>query len=210
MKGARKLDPPQEFMDWIALENENWKPDYPIDDRCVLDAVIGCLNKEQRGLCVYCGRRLDMSSPGKSFHIEHFRPQHGPNGRPELKIHYNNLYLSCGQEGPTGGRSQTCGTRKSDWFNESDHIEPDYPECTSRFRFLLSGRIEPKIVSDQPASTMIEMLGLDHPELVKDREELLALLDSEEVDADDFWDSDSMQAQSYGHVAFSHVGDVLP
>lgn len=210
MKGARKVAPPKELVDWLALENENWKPDYPFDDPVVREAVISCLHKEQRGLCVYCGRRLDMSVPGKTFHLEHFRPQRGSNGRLDLKVDHKNLYLSCGQEDPAGGSSQTCGTRKSDWFDENGHIEPEYPVCTNRFNFLRSGRIEPKTDGDEPANTMIEKLGLDHPELVKDREAVLALLDSEEIDVEDFWDSSSQQAESFGHVAYGHVGCVLP
>jgi len=57
---------------------------------------------------------------------------------------------------------------------------------------------------------MIDLLGLDHPELIADRAATLALLDSDELSVEDFWDGENYRAESFGHVAFEHVGRVLP
>lgn len=210
MKGARKSQPPRVLVEWLGLENDDWAPAYPFDDPNVRNAVRDALYIEQRGLCVYCGHSLDMSLPGKTFHIEHFRPQNGPNGQPELAVEYNNLFLSCRQQGSDGSSSQTCGTLKSDWFDENEAIYPEYPICTRRFCFRLSGKIEPKVAEDIPALIMITRLGLDHPELVKDRERVLELLDNDELTVEDFWSGEKQRAESYAHVAYEHVGETLP
>jgi len=210
LKGARKVEPPRELVEWMELDSDDWTPTYPFNERHVRDAVISALYIEQRGLCVYCGRLLDTSVPGKSYHIEHFRPRNGPNGRADLAVNHTNLFLSCGQLDETGRRSQTCGTRKDDWFDEESHVEPAYPMCTKRFSFLRSGHIKPREVGDVSAIQMIDLLGLDHPELIADRAATLALLDSDELSVEDFWDGENYRAESFGHVAFEHVGRVLP
>ena len=210
MKGARKQKPPKELIEWLALENDDWKPSYPFNTRVVRDAVEKSLFHEQRGLCVYCGRRLDMSDPGKSFHIEHFRPQHGPNKRPDLAVSYSNLFLSCGHKDKDGNTSPTCGTRKADWFDEGRHVAPAYNDCTLRFRFLLSGKITTVEVGDSAANEMILQLGLDHPELVRARKTTLALIDGGDLDVEDFWDEVEEVAQSFAHVAYQNSGSTIP
>ena len=204
MKGARKGAPPKAYDDWIALGNDDWKPSYPFNEGSVRDAVIESLFLAQRGLCVYCGRALDRSNPGKSFHVEHFRPQHLYK---TLEVAFENLFLSCGQDDPQGARSQTCGTRKDKWFDELNHIEPAYPLCISAFKFKLNGDING---STAPASEMAKVLNLNHAELVKEREQVLLLIDSGELDLSDFWDAETGNAQSYAHVAFKHLGAVIP
>lgn len=204
MKGARKAAPPKAYDDWKALENDDWKPSYPFNDGCVRDAVVESLFLAQRGLCVYCGRALDLSRPGKSFHVEHFRPQHLYKA---LEVAFENLFLSCGQDDPQGGRAQTCGTRKDKWFDELLHVEPVYPMCISVFEFKLNGDIQG---ITKPASTMATVLNLNHAELVKEREQVLFLVDAGDLDVADFWDADLGIAESYAHVVFKHRGVTLP
>jgi uncharacterized protein (TIGR02646 family) len=204
MKGARKICAPTEYLEWINHESEDWKPTYPFNDASVRSAVVHSLHHAQRGLCVYCGRKLDMSSPGKTFHIEHFRPQASYKG---LEANYDNLYISCGQEALNGDRSQTCGTHKANWFDEATHVQPVYPNCMNLFTFTLNGRIDSL---NAAASKMVEVLNLNHAELVKDREEFLLSIDLGELDESDFWDADSALAESYAHMAFKHCGKLLP
>ena len=163
-------------------------------------------------MCVYCGRQLDFTRPGNSFHIEHFRPQQGPNGRPDLQLDYNNLFLSCGQQDnhKHKHRSQICGTKKDDWFDESRYVAPAYPACTKRFKFRLSGPVEPKSTNDIAAGKMIERLGLNHPELIVDRRDTLVTLDNGEGDADDFYDEKHRLADNFAHVAFQHMNREIP
>jgi uncharacterized protein (TIGR02646 family) len=206
MKGARKEAPPAEFTAWLEMENDDWKPSYALLSGDVRAAVVQALHAEQRGLCLYCGCRLSMEKPGKTFHIEHFRPQ---EAYPELSVTHSNLFLSCGQ-GESPNRSETCGTKKENWFDEAAVIEPMYAGCTSRFRFKLNGTIEALDDNDHSAKEWISRLNLNHAELSKERETLLAKLDADELDLEDLWDANTSQASSFAHVAHQYLGQVLP
>lgn len=207
MKGSRKLEPPVELHDWLNKENEDWKPEYPFDDPQVKEAVRAQLYREQRGLCVYCGRKLNMSAPGKTFHLEHFRPQ---TMYPERAVAHENLFLSCGQHDPEGKPSPTCGNRKGDWFDELNHIYPSYDGCTQRFRFMLDGSVVAATDGDASATEMIKRLNLDHLELVKDRADILSLIDAEKLDLSDFWDEGTGTGESFAHMVFQHRSQIIP
>ncbi|MGL4415173.1 retron system putative HNH endonuclease [Roseinatronobacter monicus] len=207
MKGARKINPPQCYIDWLNMENDDWKPSYPFNDPKVRRSVVQSLFEAQRGICVYCGRKLDMSSPGKTYHVEHFRPQ---TRFLQLATDYSNLFISCGQNDQDGNQSQTCGTHKSELFEEELHVVPEYPHCTMRFRFLLNGRIKESDPSDEAAKLMIELLNLNHLELSKEREQLLILIDSGDLETEDFWDEETASAESFAHMAYQHAGNLLP
>ncbi|MCO7737481.1 TIGR02646 family protein [Brucella intermedia] len=206
MKGSRKKGAPSELIDWLAGESEDWRPAYGDLDRVVRGALVRDLFNEQRGLCVYCGRRLDLSYPGHTFHIEHFRPR---ATYPALQVEYGNLFLSCGQRDANGDPSPTCGNVKADWFDESSHIEPIYSDCTSRFLFRLTGVVDPSVPGDSAAELMIDVLQLNHPELRKDRERILGYLDGEELELADFVREDGT-ANGYAHVAFQHCRQKIP
>lgn len=206
MRGSHDKDFPVEYLDWIGLANENWNPSYPFDSRMVRDAVINSLFHAQRGLCVYCGRLLDLTHPGKTFHIEHFRPQ---SRYKADAVKLDNLFLSCGQDDKTGARSQTCGTKKDEWFNDLCHIAPIYPDCVSHFHFTLNGEVV-AATGSTAADLMIGELNLNHKELVKDREQLLYLIDDGALDSGDFYSPITGLAASYAHVAFKHLGDIIP
>ncbi|WP_168879725.1 retron system putative HNH endonuclease [Rhizobium sp. P28RR-XV] len=207
MKGSRKGVAPIELTEWLALESDDWKPSYDFDRPAVKVAVRDSLFIDQRGLCVYCGRKLDRSLPGKTYHIEHFRPR---SRYPERQVAYENLFLSCGNEDSGGKPAPTCGNVKGNWFDEDCHVYPDYSACTERFRFRLNGAIEPAEEGDKAAEAMIDKLALNHPELQKDRADILALLDIEELDISDFWRQTENTGESYAHVAFQHLGAILP
>lgn len=207
MRGSHAKARPQAFEEWLALENADWSPSYEALSGDVKQAAVDALGQAQRGLCVYCGRRLDMRQPGKSFHVEHFRPQ---SRYPERSVDFANLFLSCGQETREGNVSETCGTAKGDDFDENRHIEPDYPACTERFRFLLSGEIAPQTDGDKAAEAMIALLNLNHRELKKDREDLLDRIDGGSLDLQDFIDAAGGCAESHAHMACRHLGAVIP
>lgn len=207
MKGSRKLEAPNEYGNWLALRSEDWHPRYcdmPIE---VKEALRAKLFDDQRGLCVYCGRRLSMERPGKSSHIEHFRPQRSYS---QLDVVYSNLFLSCGQQDGNGLPATTCGTYKADRFDERNYVYPSYPDCTDRFRFLLTGQIVPSADDDNAADYMIGCLAIDHPELKKDREDVLALIDGGVLEIDDFYDPMTGMASSYAHVVYQRAGRELP
>ena len=209
MRGSHAKTEPQTLSKWLALKSANWTPSYPFPND-IRQAVVSALAKAQRGLCVYCGRKLDLSTPGKSFHVEHFRPQ---GLYQQLDTSFSNLFLSCGQENYTGNRSETCGTAKDDWFCEAVHIEPDYPACTNRFGFLLTGEIVPGRTGDHAANQMILTLNLNHPELKREREEIqyhIDGLEGQELGYSDFIDPNAGAVESYAHMVCQRLGVLIP
>ena len=205
MRGSHDKRIPPELTEWLALENQDWQPSYPFPGN-IRQPVVDALWEAQRALCVYCGRRLNRDRPER-FHIEHFRPR---SSYLELSLELANLFLSCGPEEEAGTPSETCGHAKGDRFDEAGCIEPDYPACTHRFHFLLSGEVAPRSEDDAAAGTMIELLNLNHRELRKDREDILNLIDTGGLDRADFVDPVSGVAQGYAHVACEHLGTVIP
>ena len=205
MRGSHDKSTPPELVGWLALESPDWQPSYPFPND-IRQSVVDALRQAQRGLCVYCGRRLHPNRPGR-FHIEHFRPR---SLYPEFSVDLANLFLSCGPEAEAGKASETCGNAKGDWFDEADCIEPEYPACTRRFRFLLTGEVAPRSTGDAAAGTMIELLNLNHRELTKDREDILDLIDAGCLDLSDFVDPGSGEARSYAHVVCERLGSVVP
>ena len=205
MRGSHEKRTPPTLTEWLARKNPCWQPEYPFPGD-VRQSVTDVLRKAQRGLCVYCGRRLDPDRPGR-FHIEHFRPR---SLYPVFSVDLANLFLSCGPEEEAGTPSETCGHVKGDWFDEARSIEPEYPLCTHRFRFLLSGKIAPRSGDDAAAGTMIELLNLNHRELRKDRGDILDLVDGGCLDISDFVDPVTGEAESYAHVVCEYLGKVIP
>ena len=209
MRGSHAKTKPQALLDWLALETADWKPSYPFPGD-VRQPVVDALAAAQRRLCVYCGRKLDFSSPGVSFHVEHFRPQ---SVCPEFGTCLANLFLSCGQEDAKGNRSQTCGTAKDDWFHKRLFVEPEYPTCTNRFSFSLTGEIMPGKTGGAAAKEMIGTLNLNHPELRRDRKEIqyhLDGLEGEELGFADFVDVATGTVESYAHMVCQRLGVLIP
>ena len=205
MRGSYDKRMPLELEDWLALESPDWQPSYPFPND-IRQPVVDALREAQRGLCVYCGRRLNLDRRGM-FHIEHFRPR---SVYPALSVDLANLFLSCGPEAEAGRFSKTCGNAKGDRFDEANCIEPDYPACARRFRFLLTGEVLPFSNNDVAARTMIGLLNLNHPELSKDREDILDRIDGGSLELSDFVDLLSGVAESYAHVVCEHLGTVIP
>lgn len=207
MRGSRKGPTPPIMQAWLEKAGADWKPAYPFDSTEVKNEVRARLLAEQRGLCVYCGRRLKLSRPGETYHVEHFRPQ---KDYGHLATDFSNLFLSCGQKNDNGEPSPTCGNFKGDWFEETHHVSPDYPTCTLRFRFSLTGSVNPALDGDIGAQNMITRLHLNHPELVKDREDVLMLIDGGVLNENDFLADGGEVVESYAHVAYQHLGLLMP
>ena len=208
VRGSAKGREPEELRAWKELQREN---DVELEYRSlpppVRKAMLSSLYAEQTGQCVYCGRRISRGTHG-DCHVEHFRPR---SRYPALELDHANLFLSCGPEGEHGIR-QTCGNRKGDWFEEGCHVPPAPESCTERFRFRSSGRIAGDDSTE--AGKMIEVLNLNHPELVTDRRTLIGSLDEDlngGVPRDDLLRSylatDGSGARpSFANVAIGYVG----
>ena len=123
---------------------------------------------------MYCGRAIELGARNR-YHVEHFRPR---SRYPERELTYSNLFLSCGPEQPEGHPRPTCGNEKKAWFDETCHVEPA-PEdaCQGRFAFASDGRIRGD--GTREADRMIDVLNLNHPELIAERSSLIEELDIE-------------------------------
>ena len=160
---------------------------------------------EQTGQCVYCGRGISLNWHG-SFHVEHFRPRR----YRDLQLESTNLFLSCGPEGDEGV-GETCGDHKDDWFEEDCHIPPAPESCAERFRFRSSGDIAGDGTAE--ADRMIEVLNLNHRELVTERQSLIENLDHELNEGEpvhnllqDYLDTDHHGARpSFANVAIGYL-----
>ena len=172
MRGSHRKNVPPLFAQWLAQANRNWQPQYSAIQSPEKEAVVAALWEAQRGLCVYCGRELSRDTSKIFYHIEHFRPQ---STYPTLETCFANLFLSCNQ-------GNTCGVAKANWFDEHKHIEPDYPGCTDRFRFVLTEDIVPATAGDNAAQEMINRLNLNYRELRVTRGRILELIDAGELD----------------------------
>ena len=207
MRGSAKGREPEELRAWKECQIENdIKPEYRALQRPVRDAMLGRLYAEQTGQCVYCGRGISLDQL-KTYQVEHFRPV---SKYRHLQLEYTNLFLSCKPEGDDG-TGQTCGDHKDNWFEEDCHIPPAPESCAERFRFHSSG----DIIGDasEEAEKMVEVLNLNHRELVTSRQILIENLDQdlyEGVPEDDllesYLDSDRNGARpSFAHVAIAYL-----
>ena len=177
MRAITKGQEPQEFTDWKALENADWKPTYDDLSGKEKKAVKDALFKEQGGICCYCERRLvDADS-----HIEHCQPQHLACVDP---LDFSNLLCSC-QQNIKKGDPRHCGNLKDKWYDDQKFVSPLKPDCTGRFSFLANGTIRASVDTDDAATETIKRLGLDIPKLNNLRKETLAPFLEDELSDDE-------------------------
>ncbi len=124
---------------------------------------------EQRGLCAYTGRRIDV----ESCHIEHLRPQaHCGSGDD---IDYRNLVA--GVPAPNTPQLPYGAHKKADWPGLADEhlfVSPLSAGCAARFSFRLNGEVEPHNAADNAAVETIARLGLNSQALVQLRKAAIA------------------------------------
>ena len=171
MKLIVKGNEPQEVIDWKALANEDWQPNFDELSGPEKRAMRQSLLKEQGQICCYCNQ--DISDD--DFHIEHFRPQE--NFEP-LELVYNNLHVSCLKNKKPGTPSH-CGDAKANWFDNTLTLSPlDNHEAS--FKYLGNGDIEAAIPN---ASDMIDKLNLKDESLKGKRlAELSGILDEDFIE----------------------------
>jgi uncharacterized protein (TIGR02646 family) len=117
---------------------------------------------EQRGLCAYTGRRIDLDS----CHIEHLRPQaHCVNGED---LDYRNLVA--GVPAPNAPQLPYGAHQKADWpavADEHRFVSPLSGGCAARFSFKLNGEVRAANLADVAAAETILRLGLNSKALVQ-------------------------------------------
>lgn len=181
MKFSAKKTAPTAFTDWLALENDDWKPNYSSLSGDPMTAVQLSLLEEQGYVCCYCGRQLPPD--GSDGHIDHFWPQSHFDGikDEDRSLDYNNFFRSCGPKGLPGvpiERPSTCGDAKGNWYDVTYSILPSDPECERRFTYGQNGGISPTSAEDTAARNMISRLRLDDMALAYERSKVI-----EEVEA---------------------------
>ncbi|KAI95728.1 hypothetical protein T281_03840 [Rhodomicrobium udaipurense JA643] len=132
-------------------------------------AVRTALVTEQRGLCAYTGRRIDV----ENCHIEHLRPQaHCGIGED---VDYRNLVA--GVPAPNTPQLPYGAHKKADWPAVADEhlfVSPLSGGCAARFSFRLNGEVEAADSADNAAVETIARLGLNDEALVQLRKAAIA------------------------------------
>lgn len=165
MKRIIKGTEPASFSQWKEQANADWTPVYPDLQHPEKRELHRSLLQEQNFFCCYCGQAITL----ESSHIEHFRPQ---EHYPELALEHANLHASCLRETKPGNPLH-CGHHKANWFDEQGFIAPTEDNCEQRFRYLLTGDIQPAMPEDRAACAMIEVLALDIAYLNQRRKEAI-------------------------------------
>lgn len=138
----------------------------------VRSALYACMLAEQGKLCAYTmwpiGR--DSEAARRDFHIEHIRPR---SKHPEGELDYENLLLCApgpGHAEPGFGARHKGNADVSD----ADFISPLTASCERRLRFGSNGDARAADSEDNAAARTIELLALDHPNLIAARLQALS------------------------------------
>lgn len=122
------------------------------------------LYQEQGGLCVYCESRVKEGHPPPR--IDHWLPL---TARPDLALHWPNLYLSC-------AATHHCDSRKGDTPLRADSADPDLPWPVQKayevcIGFTSLGEIYVRTdapLDDAQRRALILTLGTVHDDTTKD------------------------------------------
>lgn len=168
MKYIQKGKEPQDFAKWKATQKSlclNY------DYKCLLNpekgSVHSSLLSEQGYICCYCCMRVEQSNS----HIEHLAPQSKTDS--ELSVDYTNMLASCGRD---PNWPEYCGNKKQ---NLSIEISPLQANCEEFFDYSSTGEILPtanNLAHQKDAQTTIEVLGLNHYDLMQGRIQALEAL----------------------------------
>ena len=160
------------------------------------------LNKEQGGVCCYCGSKLFFPDT-QHYSVEHVKPR---NKYPELVGEYENLLLSCHssekerQDVKDSTRSKKKKEREEierkiyhcDEFKDKNelHYSPLEPDCPNHFSYKLNGKVKG---NDEFAEADINTLNLNCEKLInRRREQMLAYL-FDDKDGTDMLDNDTLK-----------------
>ncbi len=161
MRKISKTYPKKKFQDWVKKNKdlpENFNYDSIQTD--AKQELKETLLEEQGFLCAYTGCRiLDTTS-----HIEHIKPQNKCEYGED--VDYRNLIACFPDDG--GDKSYGFGAPlKAGWWNKDQFISPTAADCETHFTFTWSGKIKAFPDDHAAAQKTIEILGLNHSNLIK-------------------------------------------
>ena len=165
MRQIRKKGEPIELTAFRAAHVNDPNFGYGLVNTQLRRVIQDSLIDEQRGICAYTGRRIDLFSS----HIEHLKAQEvcrRDNREAGRKlgqdVAYSNM-VACfprpnyPQQLPYGAHP------KGSWPDDAEaglFLSPLTPGCESRFSFNLQGEVSPARSGDLAAAETIKRLGL--------------------------------------------------
>ena len=203
----KKTQPPKEILEYIELENREFADNYSEEERLTKyprynfnaeqrGALKKRLFEEQRALCCYCMRTIEINNPvsSKNATVEHFLPD---SVFKENCADYFNLYLVCPNlHKDEDGKEETLDEQHCDKF-KGNYLIPKFigyfhredngaiTKCEDFFRYNAQGYILPNgnfttfdeyktnysglTVSEKAALLTIETLNLNADVLRKER-----------------------------------------
>lgn len=168
MKYIQKGKEPQNFSDWKATQKSlGVNYDYKSLSNPEKGAVHISLLSEQGYICCYCCKKVEQSNS----HIEHLAPQSKTD--LELSVDYTNMLASCGRDPDW---PEYCGNKKK---NLAIGVSPLQANCEEFFNYSSTGEILPtanNLAHQKNAQTTIEVLGLNHYDLMQGRIQALEAL----------------------------------
>ena len=159
---------------FIVFKKKNSPKNYEVDcDYKVRECLKDALLEEQNRQCFYCEQKINKS------HIEHFIPRDANVKNTECD--YNNLFLSCNAQ-------NHCGIKKDNKYDESMYIRIFSTNIEQQenplefFDYTTQGKIKvKKLLSDNKksrANNTIELLNLNHTDLINARKTMFKNIDS--------------------------------
>lgn len=143
---------------WIKKNHKlNWN-DLPFDEK---EALREQLHAEQNGLCCYCCKTITATLDTVS--IEHLQDKHQHS---KLQFDYENLLLSCIS-------TKHCNQAKQ---SKTIKVDPLQTDCDDSIKM---NPLSAQLIGDknkEDAEETIEILNLNHRDLINRRTELLKLI----------------------------------
>jgi uncharacterized protein (TIGR02646 family) len=169
MRYIHKIEEPQSFSEWKAIESQTPNCTYGNFKNPQKRELHEALLKEQGYLCCYCEIRIAR----QDSHIEHVWSQ---GLYPSLSLDYSNLLASCqGENSPPLKKPIHCGQKKD---NELLKVSPLIPDCAKFFRYTEAGEIlSAQNRDEEAANSAIDILGLNIDKLKRLRKSAIDGLD---------------------------------
>ncbi len=170
MKYISKSKEPKSLTEYRSTPNASF-------DNCNKEDIRLSLLKEQGYICAYCMDRINdnWNKDLRKYNteIEHYKSQdvyNGKNGKPDLRLNYNNMLAVCNGNAGMPKYKQHCDKSKDLSSNKQYlplTINPLDKKCEKLVKFLASGKISSE--NEEIKRDLVVVLNLNERELVKAR-----------------------------------------